>query len=225
MISLQKISLSYFIILFFIASKLISKSATVHVFGDSHSFAFKNIEGCEVHYCQDVTMHRIGRDELSCLDLREFNVNDNDVVIFVFGEIDVRCHIGKQQDIMGRSLNEIIDTLVVKYVATIAKNNSFFKNLHCIIYTVVPPTDAGGNNPQFPFYGKLEDRVVITRKLNARIEDECKKYNFSVLNIYNEYSDNNGILNLTYSDGHVHIRTDCNQKIKDKLANVLGKVL
>jgi hypothetical protein len=73
-------------------------SPNIHVFGDSHVSEFSNIPGCLLHYVGPITMHRIGRDGLNFLDMTSYGVQENEVAIFVFGEIDCRCHIGKQRD-------------------------------------------------------------------------------------------------------------------------------
>lgn len=165
-------------------------------------------------------MHRISRDNLSFLHLPSHTVKEGDVAIFVFGEIDVRCHIGKQRDLSHRSLEEIIDTLVMRYLETIKLNRQLYQDLTCIVYSIVPPTDLNFN-PEFPFYGSLEERVIITKQMNKRLSDWCHFYNISFLDIYDDYANDDGSLNTALSDGTVHIHPSHNEAIFHKLANIL----
>lgn len=140
---------------------------TIHVVGDSHAvfcftgkksgnindFSYKDhTVQFSINWLGPITMHRIGRDGLSFLNITQFNVIENDIMIFVFGEIDVRCHIGKQRDFGGRNMDEILQCLVKNYCETIIKNRSLYQTVHCVVVNVVPPSD-NGFNPEFPHYG------------------------------------------------------------------------
>ncbi len=193
---------------------------SVKVFGDSHSREFNNIPGCTVHWIGPVTMHRIGRDGVTFLYLPSWGVLEGEVAVFSFGEIDVRCHLGMQRDLYNRSLDEVIDTLAVCYFNTILINRSAYDNLRCIVYSVTPPT-SNGLNPAYPYYGTLEDRVMITKKLNKKLADLCSLTGVTFLDVYDDYANSEGSLNYALSDGHVHIRTECNQAIQQKLFQIL----
>jgi hypothetical protein len=106
---------------------------TVRVVGDSHSVnSFCNINEekgdwkfyddgrfftvpFSIYNMYGVTMHRIGRDGLSLLEKWRRDIIgalEGDVLVFVFGEIDVRCHILKQsEDKMFQSMSSLINWL------------------------------------------------------------------------------------------------------------------
>lgn len=182
----------------------------IHIIGDSHAFSFQNIENCVIHHLGPVTMHRIGRDGIN---IKDYDVNENDYVVFFFGEIDVRCHIGIQRDKHKRDIEEITNTLANKFVLSILKNQEQFENIHFIIYSVVPPTNAH-YNPTFPFYGTLEDRIIIAKKLNSVLKNLCKLNKIGFIDIYNHYSLQNGEMNPSMSEDAVHIHFNCNNEIK-----------
>ena len=46
----------------------------IHVIGDCHSLAFEKIPNCIVHHLHSVTMHRVGRDKLNIVDLKQFDI-------------------------------------------------------------------------------------------------------------------------------------------------------
>jgi hypothetical protein len=209
----------------FIVSMLAScftraNASTIHVIGDSHACAFSGIDGCIPHWIGSITMHRVGRDGLGVVDFKKIGVKDGDVAVFAFGEIDVRCHIGKQRDEMHRNLDEIIEKLVSDYLNTVILNRQSYKDLICIVYLVVPPSD-NVYNPNFPRYGTLDDRVMITRKINEKLLLEAKKNNIGTLDVYNQFCDSNGALKKEVSDGGVHISPTSNGIIREKLHEIL----
>ena len=196
---------------------------TVHIFGDSHaSWMFSNghqgKEYAEHSYYEfkmgedtvfvpfvitwlgPVTMHRIGRDGISYE-----GIQNEDVVVLVSGEIDVRCHIGKQRDEQGRGLDEIICTLVRDYIAVLLKIRSLKSNITAVVSMVVPPTDIN-LNPVFPYYGTLDDRINITRKLNNRLKKECEVNGIYFVDKYDFYSTQHGDLRADIAEpGNIHI--------------------
>jgi hypothetical protein len=160
-----------------------------------------------------VTMHRIGRDGIN---VKDYDVKENDLAVFFFGEIDVRCHIGVQRDKKSRQLDEIIETLTENYLSSIMANKNQFNSIHLIVCSIVPPSDRAFN-PTFPFYGTLEDRVSITIKLNDVLKIKCEKNNIGFIDIYNHYSLITGELDQSKSEDGVHIHFNYNAIIKQYL--------
>jgi hypothetical protein len=191
-------------------------ASNIFVVGDSHVTEFDGIPMMSTHYLGPMTMHRVGRDQLSAVNIKQYGVKDHDCVVFAFGEIDVRCHIGKQRDLENRTLAEIMHTLVYKYLEAILKNKEQFHHLNCIVYGITPPTDVV-NNPEYPRYGPLEERVQLTKQMNGLLESACLQYGIKFLHVYDDFADENGALNKDLSDGNVHIGSHCNDPIKNKL--------
>lgn len=192
----------------------------IHIIGDSHSFEFNLIPGCIVHWVGPITMHRIGRDGLFSLNVSHFNIQEGEVVIFAFGEIDVRCHIGKQRDLKLRSIEEIINNLANNYLYRILELKSCYKNLTCIVYSVTPPTNAHFSE-LYPYYGDLEDRVNITKLLNTKLAEMCHFQNLLFLDVYEDYANSDGTLNFLLSDGNVHINSYQYIAIQQKINAIL----
>lgn len=190
---------------------------TIHVIGDSHSNEFSLIDGCIIHHIGPVTMHRVGRDGLSILDFNHYGVKDHDLVILTFGEIDVRCHIGKIRDRFNIDLDQVIDDLLERYFRTILYNKCFYDSILIAVYTVTPPTDQVKCD-LFTRYGKLTDRVNISRKLNEKLKTIATSHSIHIIDVYDYYADENGILLPLSSDGNVHINPSINQKIKEQIS-------
>jgi len=197
-------------------------NGAIHVIGDSHTVAFSKVPECIIHNIGPVTMHRIGRDGLDFLDIKMMEVQDLDSVVFVFGEIDVRCHIGKQRDEYSRNINEIIATLSENYMRAILDFKKCYPNLNVIIYGIIPPS-IGIDNIYYPIYGTLVDRVLITQRLNRKLKRLCEKEKVGYLDIYDSYSQKDGSINLEYCRDSIHIHCDFYIPIQTKLYDLLKK--
>jgi lysophospholipase L1-like esterase len=220
------IFICFFLYSFNSSPKIKKKSlSTIHVIGDSHSNELRGIPGCKVHGCPiaglgPITMHRVGRDGLAIINLIDLGVREGDVVVFCFGEIDARCHIGKQCTEFKRKVSEIIEKLATNYIKTILQNKILYKSLFCIVYSVTPPTDAE-YNPLYPLYGTLEERIAFSKQLNAKLAELCKTFGIGFLDVYKEYSNKKGVLRKRFSDGGVHINPAYNKFISNKLYKII----
>jgi hypothetical protein len=218
--------------------------ATIHVFGDSHAFfCFSNrmTRGdfdensifCSAEYdrllCTElsiratpsITMHRIGRDGLAILNIQGA-VREGDTVVFVYGEIDVRCHIGKQRDQKNRSLHEVIDTLIANYVKTINENVQPYKQVKVVILSTVPPCDPAPQYISLPMHGTLEDRVQINNALCDKLKHTCQELGYYFLDIRPHFSELDGSLKFDLSDGIVHVGLPYNRIIKEELLKLIA---
>ena len=147
---------------------------------------------------------------------------ENDIVLFIFGEIDVRNHIGRQRDLYGHTLDIIITTLVNNYLKTIILNRAQFETLHCVVVGIIPPAQQMLINT-LPIYGSIQDRVEITTRLNTQLEAECTRHDIMFLPTYDLYALPNGSLNPALSDGMVHIAKEHNYLIRNRLVELLEK--
>jgi hypothetical protein len=213
---------------------------TIHIIGDSHAiYCFTN-EGRQqdieqsffnyqygnviyeipfvTRFLSGRTMHRVGRDGLIGFNITNYGVCEGDIVAFLFGEVDVRNHIGYQRDIRGRNLEEIIETLASKYVNTIILNKNLFYDLTVILISVLPP---GPNKSDFPMYGTIGDRICITKKLNQKIKFLAEKNDFLFFDIYSLCCDQEGGLKMSLSGDGVHINMSANNFIKEALMNLI----
>lgn len=226
----------------FSPSELLSKNVNVHVFGDSHanylfknnissmhpiSFVFNGVNALvTINWMGARTMHGIGIEGLKRLNLKNFNVLEGETAVFVFGEIDIRWHVIKQQKKKNRSLQNILQTLVQNYIDVINQNRAQYKRINCVIVSIVPPRfeatkDLEANRSQPPTYGSLKERINATKQLNSMLNKACALNNIKFLDIYNIYSKDDGSLNPALSDNDVHVGTSHNTPVKEKLTALL----
>lgn len=210
-----------FFSLFFFWSVLGFCSPEIFVIGDSHVKAFQTIPDCQIKHLGPRTMHRVGRDGFDVAELVELGIRDRSIIVYSFGEIDVRCHVGRQRDLNQRDEKEILHTLARKYLEAIVQSRSHFRHLTQIVYNIVPPTD-NTPNPDYPIYGSLEERVRITRSLNKILSSLSPEYGVLFLSVYDNYCDRNGALRLDLSDGNIHINPSRNQPIRQQLFQLIG---
>ena len=185
----------------------------IYIYGDSHAhFSFKRLSLDHKDYNhQSITMYRIGRDNI-IINYNKEEVQENDIVILAYGEVDCRCHIQRQID-NGRLEDEVIAELVDNYFLTIQSNVE--KNIRVVIVGVIPQTRQyeyesrhGPIQHEFPFVGTDADRVRYTDKLNKRLEEKCIEtgtgyYYFNPYDYYTREED--GTLKYEFSDYIVHL--------------------
>lgn len=193
----------------------------VHTFGDSHSTnGWDNIPNLQMHHLGAKLCFSIGRDGINIKD--DCNVNDGDTVIFCLGEIDCRCHVHKHIT-EANDYKEIIDNIVKNYFIQIQKAVNTFNNLTTVIYNIIPPVQKYNTDehPEYPYCGTDDERKTYVLYFNEKLKQTCIEYNFVFFDIYNNYTDSNGFLNKSLSDGSVHIRNGVYVKefVENNLSN------
>jgi hypothetical protein len=122
----------------------------------------------------------------------------------MYGEVDVRCHIGKQIE-LGRSEKDICLELVRRYFNTIEKTIRQYKAI--IIVGISPPVDPNDHThgDHVPFVGTNEDRVRYTQIMNTLLKEYSAKYRYIYFNPYDFYTREDGCLKYELSDNCLHI--------------------
>jgi hypothetical protein len=186
---------------------------SIHTFGDSHSL---HGWGSTIlkHHLGPLLAYSFGRENLNRCDIRNFNIKNGDIIIFCLGEIDCRCHVHKHVTDTNTYQNSI-DTIVNKYFEAIQINVTIsqLELKHVCVYNIVPTRenpnyyDLNGNVP-FAHVGNSEERKNYTLYFNKKLKEKCIENNYIFFDVYDKYCDQNGFLNLSLSDGTVHIKED-----------------
>ena len=183
---------------------------SIHTFGDSHSSNIisgwnKNIKS---HHLGPILCYSFGKDHLKRCDIRNYNIKNNDTLIFCFGELDCRCHVNKHitNEI---TYQTIIENLIENYVNAIKKNiskvNIKLKNI--CIYNVVPPIKKENiyRDSKYPCIGTNEERKSYVLYFNQLAKQKCIENDWIFFDIYDKYTTKDGFLEHKYSDGNIHI--------------------
>lgn len=198
----------------------------VYIYGDSHArTSFKNLElPCVNKSEPSITMFRVGRDN-TIINQTNYH-NHDDIVCFTYGEVDCRCHIGRQVE-SGRDENDVCYELVDNYFRTIKNKVGDYKQI--IIVAIIPTTCQeefeklnGPITHQFPFVGTDEERVRYTNKINVLLKEFANNNGFIFFDPYDEYKRDNGCLKFELSDTYGHIGE--NGKIIDLFTNLINNL-
>lgn len=200
----------------------------IHVFGDSHSRIYSShyLSNyiCKVYYVGPITMHRIGRDKITIDRLKALskkyyneylptckseykhmsypdddNIKENDVVLFVFGEIDIRNHYVKQLQ-KGRSHSEIIANLTNSYISTIMENKKTYNNVKFGLQSINPPVDIKNIHYQikdYPVVGTIEQRIQATNEINKLLKQKCKDNDLLFIDTATYYQNDESLFPVT----------------------------
>jgi hypothetical protein len=188
-------------------STVVCKSSNLIIYGNSHARSlFYNCKlPCINYWKYSITMHRIGRDNT----IIDFQKSDPTAIFcLVYGEVDVRCHIGKQVA-LGRSVDEICQTLTDAYFRTI--KNTIVEYRAIVVIGVPPPVDpidhshTHESGQDIPFIGSNEERVLYTRTLNACLKKACVEYGYTFFAHYDYCTRADGCLDYSFADGCIHI--------------------
>jgi len=184
----------------------------IHTFGDSHGSQYSGWLNCEnvvTHHLGPVLCYSFGKEKLNRCDIRNYNLENGDSVIFCFGEIDCRNHVHKH---ITNEINYkvIINNIIENYIEAIKENITICqKNLkHVCIYNVIPPVryiQEAPNHP-FPYLGTDEERKTYFLYFNKVLKQKCYEEKFIFFDIYDEIKDNQGFLKKEFSDGNCHLK-------------------
>ena len=201
-----------------------SGNEDVFVFGDSHaSECFAGIPRCKVFNLNSMTMDRVGRDRLDVVDFRKYGILPNSSVCLMFGFIDVGSRVIRQTE-NGQRADEILSTLVRNYVSTIKENCHAVGGCRILLTSLIPPTvkRPDKESPEYPTYGSLPERAVLTVEMNNRLREACRENGFHYLDVHKYFTDPYGICLRAYGDGTAHIRQELDEIVEYELQQIVG---
>lgn len=188
----------------------------LHTFGDSHA---SHVHGgwsnekmnlpiqIVANHLGPKLMYSFGRDKDYLFSPK--TVAEGDVVVFCFGEIDCRCHVGKYAP----NWKPVVDALVENYFEAIGRNVEQYNDLTAMVYNVVPQIERESPKNAWmipyqrnaPHIGSDPERAEYTRYMNQRLASKCAEAGYIFIDVYNKYCDENGFLQEDLSDKNCHI--------------------
>jgi len=185
----------------------------LHTFGDSHALhPWERIKldnlNIKIHILSrgnnfPMTCSTFGFQKLKYLNIKDYEVNDNDIICFCFGETDCRFKLHKYKE----NYQELINKIVENYFKAIKLNVEQFHNILTIIVSVPPVVQFAleKNKSSFPVLGEDSDRKKYSEYFNSQLKIKCLEYEYINLDSYNLYLNDAGYLNSLYSDNLCHI--------------------
>jgi hypothetical protein len=202
----------------------------LHTFGDSHCvYPWRNIQidelSIKTNHLGAKTCASFGFEKLN-LNIKNRGVREGDMICFCFGEIDCRSHICKPENF--KMYKNLIDEIVSRYFETIKLNVEQYSSLIVMVFNVIPTCKITPiimfKDPIFPHVGTDEERKCVVMHMNNQLEKYCKEYNYIFFDVYDQYCDKDGFLDLSFSDDSVHITNEIHIKnyIISKVKEVSG---
>ena len=136
-------------------------------------------------------------------------------VLLVFGEIDIRTHLVKYENVrecVERYMRGIIDLQK--------------KGHDVIVFGAIGNTIREDNDPrhwgEFPVYGTCQERNVIAKEFDSYLEKLCKKNNVKFFSIFDKLVDeNNTTLDKYYKDDKIHLSDPAKSLVEPLLLDLL----
>jgi hypothetical protein len=194
------------------------KQRKIHTLGDSHAsggWVRVNLPNWQVefHNLGPKLMYSVGRDGLEILDITkpEYQINDGDVCIFSFGEIDCRCHIDKYKE---HGYQQVIDNIVDKYFQILELNRNRWqtiypdKEVRLGVLSITPACRKDQRkyyNEQLPHLGTDEERNQYIQYMNKKLKEKSQEHKYIFVDVWKSYVDEEGFLIRELSDGDIHI--------------------
>jgi hypothetical protein len=124
----------------------------------------------------------------------------SDLLLFVFGEVDIRAHIIEQSKKQDKSRIQITREVVDRYYEAI--RDVVNKGYTVAVFGCVGGFKRNGKRqePPWPYAGTCKDRNAITQIFNDAIEKKCLLDDIPFISIFEEMLFTNGVTDIRYLD-------------------------
>lgn len=203
------------------------KNPTTFCYGDSHAILFVYMKGIVEHWLGmsnlPVTMYRFGKEGLDLIAAPKILGNghenhcpkENDIVLYSYGEIDLRHNWNKlvEKNSFEKKLTDdtFIENLVHPYLEKILENEKRF-GVKSVVLSVLSPLHPG-------------DIADMTFKMNNLLRSQCQVKKIHFFDLYSALvGPDKSILDksLHQPDG-VHLKKECASMVLQLLTNFLEK--
>jgi len=142
----------------------------------------------------------------------------NSLVLFCFGEVDIRAHLIKQSKLQNKDIDLLIKECVDRYISAIKKVKPYRKIKKAVFAPIASWSDEKPYSG--PSFGTNLERNNVTKKFNEYLEEQCNKKNFDFISIFNEMLNIDGTTNSKYLDDFgtgIHLNQQAMPLILEKL--------
>ena len=200
----------------------------VHVIGDSHTLAFQDCI-LKVHYIGAVTAYNLVNENSSSKGREKLfkvinSLKKGEIVLLVFGEIDVRIHIYNQYMKKKKkiSIEKLVNNVVRNYGQVIEEIKE--KDLRVCVYNIVPPGPLG-NIYHYPHYAKWELRLKITQMMNKQLQDFCRKNGIFFVDIFDQVINQEKVSGTSFRKGeYIFDDVHLNDQVTKLVITALSKL-
>jgi hypothetical protein len=193
--------------------------------GDSHAHFIsgnkKNLKRFSVTHDNKLIIY-LGPKLLYWISVNGFRLNktskvvlriagNKQCIVIVLGEIDCRVHFVEKTLFLG---TKEFDKIALGYKNSVIMLLNTYRLSRAFIIAPIPASDLGLDNPRFPRGGLLHERVLVTKMLTESLVS-ISSFQFTVMDCFSVVSNNNGSLNIKYTDDGVHLNFFGLKKLTD----------
>lgn len=180
----------------------------LHTVGDSHSlypWSAVRLPWLEVvcHHLGARLMYSFGRDRGRLVDLRRLGVADGEAVVFCFGEIDARYHVGRYVA-GGEAVIDVCNRLLRGYVEAVEEVTTGYGRLTVMLNALPPPRRYKAPS-RFFWTGTDLERQTYFRTLNVGLRVVCATRGWWFVDAWKPTADADGFLRDDVSDRKTHV--------------------
>ena len=150
-------------------------------------------------------------DKLTNLILKKASFGQK--LVLSLGEIDCRVHLVPKTLMKGATE---LDNIIKSYRVSVVQILEEYDLGSAFILSPMPPSDFGLNNPMFPRNGSLSERVKVTKLLTESLVN-ISSSEFRVINLFSFLANQDGSLNMKYSNDGVHVNLLGSTEVLNKL--------
>lgn len=195
----------------------------IHCIGDSHGSVFtgkgtkenrfmctvwpdkgeQTIPGMCGYRIGAATAYNLETKKPILTDLLESEVDkDNDYVLFVFGEVDIRAHLIKQQQLQGRVIEDLVDECLDRYFKVILDYKAEGYRMAAWGPMASTPDVLNYCGPK---YGSSIDRNKVGLIFNTGLEKRCDANEVGYASIYHDMLLPNGDTDASLFWDDIHL--------------------
>jgi len=184
----------------------------IHCIGDSHSAVFSGEEKMQPEWPEIASntlpyfkSYRLGPATAYQLENKKHLIDDiiskhyqeNDSLLFCFGEVDIRAHLIKQMTLQNSPLEDIVRECVDRYFNVILSYKD--RGINCIVWGPIASWHESRTYTG-PSFGSCIERNLVTKEFNRYIEELCNKHNVGFVTIFYDMINENNETNTYYLD-------------------------
>lgn len=138
------------------------------------------------------------------------------ILLFCFGEIDIRCHLIKQSKKQSIPLSLLVEECVNRYLVFVKEVKQM--GFEVILLGPIPTTNTF--DPDYPYFGTMEERNSCTKLFNGILQKKSIQFEIDYICINKYLVDHNGQTKTEFFFDTIHLSKLSIPFVKRELFNL-----